>query len=342
MESVAQLPLVFHDQQAVVDLDPQGLAAKLNQHFPVLDFAPRLPDSQPFLHRASTATAGDLILTSGYTCPIIGCIGENPGIGAINICYSGASSYEVDGHTYDIHGEAPLYFNPGFEYRYATDHYNGLVMHLDLQRLQNTAAAIGGVGLSSRRFAADLQHPQVLGMGERRQAELLNTLRRTFALVDAPELEGRGDLAMLQVDDLIYRVLALALCPKLALGDSQSRHPSDGLSRQLIFKELLEWIQANLHAPISLTELEQRSGYSRRNLQLAFNQRFGCGPIQWIRRQRLELARQHLLNPSPSDTVAAISARLGFRNLSAFSRDFHGVYGIRPSEVLREGRRLHG
>lgn len=342
MDPVAHLPLVFHDHQAVVDRDPQGLAHKLNQHFPVLEFAPRLPDSQPFLHRASTASVGELTLTSGYTDPIIGMIGDNPGIGAINICYAGASTYEVDSGRYTIHSEAPLYFNPGFEYSYTTEHYNGLVLHVDLQRLQNTAASIGGVGLSSRRFAPDLQRPQVLAMTDQRQAELLLNLRRAFALVDAPELESRGDLALLQVDDLIYRILALALCPQLTHDDQQARQPSEGLSRQLIFKELLEWIQANLHTPISLTELEQRSGYSRRNLQLAFSQRFGCGPIQWIRRQRLDLARQHLLNPSPSDTVASISAQLGFRNLSAFSRDFHSVYGIRPSEVLREGRRLYG
>jgi AraC-like DNA-binding protein len=342
LNPVAQMPLVFHDQHAVVDRDPQGLANKLNQHFRVLEFAPRLPDSEPFLHRASTATAGELTLTSGYTSPIIGCIGENPGVGAINICYSGASSYGVDGHTYDIHGESPLYFNPGFEYRYATNHYNGLVLHVDLQRLQNTAAAIGGVGLSGRRFAPDLQRPQVLSMTQGRQAELLLSLRRAFALVDAPELEARGDLMLLQIDDLIYRMLALALCPQLDRVDRQASQQNEGLSRQGIFEELLEWIQANLHTPISLTQLEQRSGYSRRNLQLAFGQRFGCGPIQWIRRQRLELARTHLLNPSATDTVAGISAQLGFRNISAFSRDFHSVYGIRPSEVLREGRRLHG
>lgn len=334
--------MVFHDHQAVVDRDPQSLANKLNQHFPVLEFAPRLPESSPFLHRASTATAGELTLTSGYTSPIIGTIGENPGIGAINICYSGAATYEVDSRSYTIHGESPLYFNPGFEYRYATEHYNGLVLHVDLKRLQNTAATIGGVGLSGRRFAPDLQRPQVLAMTETRQAELLLTLRRAFALVDAPELDGRGDLAALQIDDLIYRILALALCPQLADANQQAPYQSEGLSRQLIFKELLEWIQANLHAPISLTELEQRSGYSRRNLQLAFSQRFGCGPIQWIRRQRLDLARQQLLNPAASDTVASVCAKLGFRNLSAFSRDFHRVYGIRPSEVLREGRRLHG
>ncbi|MBD2422146.1 AraC family transcriptional regulator [Cyanobium sp. FACHB-13342] len=342
MNPVAHLPLVFHDQQAVVDRDPQALAHKLNQHFPVREFAPRLSESQPFLHRASTASAGALTLTCGYTCPIVGTIGDNPGVGAINICYSGAASYAVDGHSFAIHSESPLYFNPGLEYRYATDHYNGLVLHVDLQRLQDTAAAIGGVGLSGRRFAPDLQRPQVLTMAQGRQAELLQSLRRAFALVDAPELEAAGELTALQLDDLIYRILALALCPQLERQTGRSQQRSEGLSRELIFEELLEWIQANLHAPINLTQLEQRSGYSRRNLQLAFSQRFGCGPIQWIRRQRLDLARHHLLNPSASDSVAAISARLGFRNISAFSRDFHSVYGIRPSDVLREGRRLHG
>ena len=342
LNPAAHLPLVFHDQQAVEDRDPQALATKLNQHFPVLEFAPRLPESEPFLHRASTATAGELTLTCGYTCPIIGCIGDNPGIGAINICYSGAASYAVDGHSFDIHPETPLYFNPGFEYRYTTDHYNGLVLHVDLQRLENTAAAIAGVGLSVRRFAPDLQRPQILGMANGRQVELLLTLRRALAMVDAPDLETRGALGVLQIDDLIYRILALALCPQLERQAERTQQRTDGLSRELIFEELLEWIQANLHTPINLTQLEQRSGYSRRNLQLAFSQRFGCGPIQWIRRQRLDLARQHLLNPSASDSVAGISARLGFRNISAFSRDFHSVYGIRPSDVLREGRRLHG
>ena len=336
MDPVSQFPLVFHDQQAVVDLDPQALATKLAQHFPVQDFAPRNPLHNPFRHRASTAVAGDLTLTSGYTSPIHGRIGDNPGVGAINICYQGESSYGVDGNTFHIHAEAPLYFNPGFSYNYTTGHYNGLVLHVDLQRMQNTAAAIGGMGLSGRRFAADLQRPQVVSMTEERQAKLLITLRRAFALLDAPELQARGDLEVLQIDDLIYRILALALCPQLDGGEEK------GLSRELIFEDLLEWIGANLQSPINLSQLEQRSGYSRRNLQLAFSQRFGCGPIQWIRRQRLGLARQHLLNPSPSDSVAGISSTLGFSNLSSFSRDFHNTYGIRPSEMLREGRRLHG
>ena len=75
MNSLARLPLVFHDQKAVVDIDPQALATKLAQHFPLLEFAPRDVRANPFLHRASTAKAGELTLTSGYTSPIHGCIG---------------------------------------------------------------------------------------------------------------------------------------------------------------------------------------------------------------------------------------------------------------------------
>ena len=65
LDPVSKFPLVFHDQQAVLDLDPQALATKLAQHFPVEDFAPRDPLRNPFRHRASTAVAGDLTLTVG-------------------------------------------------------------------------------------------------------------------------------------------------------------------------------------------------------------------------------------------------------------------------------------
>ncbi len=100
----------------------------------------------------------------------------------------------------------------------------------------------------------------------------------------------------------------------------------------------MEWIDAHLATPITLTQLEQRSGYGRRSLQIAFQERYGCGPMQWIRLRRLELARQSLLSPRPTDTVSAIAQRSGYTNLASFSRDFCKAFGVRPSELLRESR----
>ena len=110
-------------------------------------------------------------------------------------------------------------------------------------------------------------------------------------------------------------------------------------SKARILDDLVAWIQAQLHQPIQLQDLVQQSGYSQRSLRNAFHERFGCGPVQWIRSQRLSAARARLLDPNPRDTVSQVAGDCGYQHLSQFSRDFQLAYGIRPSELLREGRR---
>jgi len=94
---VAALPLVFHDAKARVDRDPQALAARLAQHYALLDFGPRRGWERQFVHRSSSAVAGKLILACGYTSPIQGQIGEREGTGAINLCFPGRAVYRVEG-----------------------------------------------------------------------------------------------------------------------------------------------------------------------------------------------------------------------------------------------------
>ena len=332
--------LVFHNQLAQVDRDPQALAQRLAQHYAVLDFGPRQGFEREFLHRTSTCSAGDLLLSCGYTTPIQGTIGERKGVGSVNLIFSGGVHYESEGKSYSIQPNRPIFFSPGQQYNYSiSSHFNGVVFDINMQRLRQTAAAMAGLGVSERRFAADLDFSRAIQPTDRRTRQLLKVLEQGFTLLDHPELESSGDLEHLGIDELIYRTLALLLCPRLE--KLLQKGADQRTSREQIFEEVVEWARANLHQPIKLSELENRSGYSRRNLQLAFQQRFGCGPIQWIRQQRLEQARQDLLRPEPGDTVAAVACRYGFSSLSAFSRDFRNHFGMRPSQVLREGKR-HG
>lgn len=60
------------------------------------------------------------------------------------------------------------------------------------------------------------------------------------------------------------------------------------------FEALLEWVQVHLHTPITPTELSRRSAYSQRNLQYLFQRRFGCSPMQWVKRQRLSAVHADL------------------------------------------------
>lgn len=340
--AVVAQPLAFHDHEAVVDHDPDVLAARLAQHYSLLDFGPRPGFERSFLHRSVTAAAGSLVLSCGYTSPIQGAIGEREGVGSINLCCLGSVTYHVEGRELRITEQQPLFFAPGQEYRYSVDHFNGLAFHVDLARLRDTAAAIAGLGASPRRFQAELEAPRALLMQGGRRERLLRLLRREFALLDDPSLEGTAELSHLCIDDLIYRTLALLLCPGLVDPEAtRGRRAEAALERERRFEQLLEWIRAHLAEPISLTVLEQRSGYSRRHLQLAFQQRFGCGPIQWVRQLRLEQARLALLSPSLTDSVSTIAARFGFNSVSVFSRDFVNQFGLRASDLLREGRRRY-
>lgn len=336
--TLAAMPLAFHDRRAVVDRDPDALAARLAQHYRLLDFGPRQGWERQFQHRSSSSAAGDLILSCGFISPIYGSVDEHPGVGSINLCFAGRCSYEVDGRTLQITRDQPVFFTSGHAYRYSVDHFNGMAFDVDLRRLKATAAAMAGFGVSERRFYQDHDRPIILGIGRGLTAQRLSLLRRTFALLDDIDPADAAIGRTLQIDDLIYRTLALLLFPRL---DALLDAPSGGIAaRERIFDELLEWVNANLRSPINLTNLEQRSGYSRRFLQLAFQQRFGCGPMQWIRQQRLEQARLSLLNPQDDDSVGCVAARFGFSSVSVFSREFHRRFGSRPSDLLREGRRF--
>jgi AraC-like DNA-binding protein len=200
--------------------------------------------------------------------------------------------------------------------------------------LRSTARAMAGQAGSMCVGLDDLDAPRVLDVCSERSRVLMHALWGVFDLLGQGLVRDPSLLRHLQIEDLLYRSMALLLLPRLdqVLDNSQT---SAVPARQRILQELMEWIDAHLATPITLTQLEQRSGYGRRSLQIAFQERCGCGPIQWIRLRRLELARRCLLSPHPTDTVTAIAQRSGYANLASFSRDFFKAFGVRPSELLR-------
>ena len=73
----------------------------------------------------------------------------------------------------------------------------------------------------------------------------------------------------------------------------------------------------------------------RSSLQYAFKQRFGCGPMQWLRRQRLARARAMLMQASQPMAMKQVAQACGYLSQASFSRDFQERYGERPSRLLR-------
>ena len=130
-------------------------------------------------------------------------------------------------------------------------------------------------------------------------------------------------------------VLMLAF-PELCRQDfvASDKGPADGLGA--VFDDLIEYIKTHLDQELNLTLLERRSHYSRRTLQYAFRERFGCTATQWIRAQRLDLAYRLLSHPAAEASVASIAQACGYRSMSLFSIEFQQRFHRKPSLLLRE------
>jgi AraC-like DNA-binding protein len=140
-------------------------------------------------------------------------------------------------------------------------------------------------------------------------------------------------IEILRLDDLLTRLTVLLLVPFLRRDLRGTAQAAPAQRTRL--QEITEWIEAHLHQPIALSDLERMSHFSRRTLQYAFRSEFGCTPMQWIRTRRLERAKAQLLNARAGDTVASIARATGYVSTSAFSRDFRKHHGCRPVDVFR-------
>ncbi len=97
-----------------------------------------------------------------------------------------------------------------------------------------------------------------------------------------------------------------------------------------------EYLLAHLCDPVSRTELAQLAGVSIRTLSRAFLKRHGMGPMEFLRRRRLEAARIQFLLAEPGEiNISEVALRYGFAQPSKFSAAYKAAFNEIPSETLR-------
>lgn len=101
--------------------------------------------------------------------------------------------------------------------------------------------------------------------------------------------------------------------------------------KQPVKFDLSSIMEENYASPISLPELAYLSGRSLASFKRDFKAIYNVPPSDWIRKRRLEKAKELLQNTSlsVSDTCYA----LGFENTAHFSRIFKEHFGITPSDA---------
>lgn len=328
-----RVPFLSLPDRIVVTRDAQMFAETVNLMLRLRACDP-LGQGKGFTSHTGVVQLGQVSLLATSGSPIVA-QAEAADCSTFMVSYpSSVGTYSIEGQTFLSYCGTVLHIpSVGWTLRMQSDLLAGLSLLVPSPLLQSTAMAMagGGRGVEPELVAA-LQSTFELHTLDQRGCAILESLFRFFAFVETVLQSQTVVPEMLRLDDLVVRQLLLLMLP--GLGQKTLPH-AEYLPQDPWFDRLLEWIDANCHLPLSLSELEERSCYSRRSLQYAFKKRFNCGPMQWVRRRRLDQARQQLLAAPAGISVRQVALACGYINLSSFSRDYRQEFGRKASDDLR-------
>jgi len=339
---VLEKPLLLTSSLAASVTSIDTLQTYLEGHFKFLDLEPIKPKlaSKPTVNlQMAVAAFGDIGLVSVQGSPLAMSIKPVNSHCMLALPSSGWGHYQMDDHQVDNTAGQSVAFIPAKGWRLVNDATGGTLVQFQEQALLRRMQAIAPE-LKLVDAAVLLKSPFAIQIDNERAQQHYRMLLGALQMVDMSYCYGGTDPdPMLRLDDLILRCVALLINPLLA---DQDEHFSSKISQRDLHKtilNLMEWMKANLHTPISLSEIEQQAGYGRRAIQQGFKAEVGCGPMQWLRKQRLYLAYDKIKAADLALTVGQVATSCGYLNLASFSRDFRECFDVSASTMLRNVRR---
>ena len=103
-------------------------------------------------------------------------------------------------------------------------------------------------------------------------------------------------------------------------------------------KRAIDYIEANLAAPVRLSDIVAASDVPGRTLLKHFERFRGVSPMEYLRAARFEAVRQALQDEGTGDTVADVATAWGFSHMGRFATEYRKRFGERPSETRRARR----
>lgn len=132
--------------------------------------------------------------------------------------------------------------------------------------------------------------------------------------------------------------LVLQLATFLSRCYSQTHNPK---SKSLLrIAETIAHIERHYSDPISLDELIEMSGMSRRNFLRAFESTMGHPPIKYLIRMRVRQACKLLERDELS--ITQIAMQVGFSDSNYFSRQFRSLMGMTPRNFRKRNVSVSG
>lgn len=127
---------------------------------------------------------------------------------------------------------------------------------------------------------------------------------------------------------------ALTAFPNTAVTGPTAADRNDAHSRTV--RRAISFIEGNVDREITVGEIAVAAHVTPRALQLAFRRHLDTTPMAYLRRVRLDCARQELDRASRDlgATVSEVAYRWGFASPSRFAEQYRAAYGELPSTTL--------
>lgn len=144
----------------------------------------------------------------------------------------------------------------------------------------------------------------------------------------------RSEKSMALLGESILRLVFLNF--PHGLSNRPHRHQADATSRQIM--KAVDFMRANMHQPLTLSEVAEATGISVRSLQYGFRRFRNVTPLAYLREIRLEAAQAELSSPLNMLSIKDVALKWGFTHMGHFAARYRAAYGETPSETARSGR----
>ncbi len=129
--------------------------------------------------------------------------------------------------------------------------------------------------------------------------------------------------------------LVMETARAFALGEDLAVEPVVRERGPLVVEAMQRHLRDNLSRPITVRDVAAVAHLSERHAERLFHQQTGASIMSTLRRLRLELAAQLLLDPSV--TVTEVARACGYSDVRPFSTAFRRHYGRTPGQHRRTG-----
>jgi AraC-like DNA-binding protein len=105
----------------------------------------------------------------------------------------------------------------------------------------------------------------------------------------------------------------------------------------LHIQQAIDYMHANLHLPLAMSDVANAIGISERSMQLGFRRFRNTTPRDYLRSIRLEACYAELSLSENSLAVNEIALKWGFTHLGRFAAQYRKAFGVYPSKTVKHG-----